>query len=337
MSELTILRTFPGSENYNLFEDLPKQIYEENSPRFILGNDPVEVYLEGCYVLLKDGIAVGRLAFYENDKLKYNDEKVCTIGSFECVNDQELSRYLLSHAVELAREKGYSQIIGPMEGSTWNNYRFSNHNKFPNFFMEPYHHDYYTELFEAFGFKPIANYTSILDNELLIENDEISKFESFYKEKGACFRKLDLSNLESELYKIARFNNEAFSDNFLFTPIAEEDFVKKYLSYQKYLNPDMIWIVEDENGTIQALSFSIKDYMNTKEESLIIKSVARRKDSPYRGIGAYLAHKTYQLAKEKGYSSLIHAMMMQENASVAISEKYTQMDYKSYSLYRYEL
>jgi len=70
MSELTIIRTFPGSENYNLFEDLPKQIYEENSPRFILGNDPVNVFLEGCYVLLNKGGAVGRFAFYENTMTK---------------------------------------------------------------------------------------------------------------------------------------------------------------------------------------------------------------------------------------------------------------------------
>jgi len=224
-----------------------------------------------------------------------------------------------------------------MEGSTWNNYRFSNHNKFPNFFMEPYHHDYYTELFEAFGFKKIANYISVLDTDIKIETEKITKFESIFKKKGAHFRNLDISNLEDELYKIARFNNEAFSDNFLFTPIAEEDFVKKYLSYQKYFNPDLIWIVEDESGAIQALSFSIKDYMNTKEESLIIKSLARRKDSAYRGIGTYLVHKTYQLANQQGYKSLIHAMMIQDNASVAISEKYSQMDYISYSLYGYEL
>lgn len=337
MSDLTIVRTFPGKDNYNLFEDLPKQIYDESSPRFILGNEPVEVFLEGCYVLIKEGKAMGRFAFYENPDLRYENERACTIGSFESVNDQELSHYLLSFAVELAKEKGYHQIIGPMEGSTWNNYRFSNHNDFPNFFMEPYHHDYYPKMFEKFGFKSIANYISALDNDIKIEDEKITKFESVFKEKGARFRNLDISNLEDELYKIARFNNEAFSNNFLFTPIVEEDFVKKYLSYKKYFNPELIWIVEDENEKIQALSFSIKDYLNKQEDCLIIKSLARRKDSPYRGIGSYLVHKTYQLAKQQGYSSLIHALMIQENASVSISGNYTNKEFKSYSLYGYKL
>ena len=203
--------------------------------------------------------------------------------------------------------------------------------------MEPFHHDYYASFFEDFGFKSIADYISNLDRELKFEEETIAKFEKIYKDKGAQFRNLDLSDLECELRKIARFNNDAFSKNFLFTPISEDDFVKKYTQYKDYFNPDLIWIVEDENSEIQALSFSIKDYLNQQEESLIIKSLARRSNSPYRGIGAYLIHKTYQLAKEQGYKSIVHALMLKDNASVNISEKYDGGDYKSYSLYGYEL
>jgi len=337
MSELTIISTRPGAENYALFSELPKSIYAEGSQRFILGNDPVDTLLEGCHVLLKDGNPVGRFAFYENPNLNYEDKRVCTIGSFECVNDLAISNQLLSHSVELAKEKEYQFIIGPMEGSTWNNYRFSHHNKSPNFFMEPFHHEYYASFFEDFGFKSIADYISNLDTEISFEEGTIAKFEKIYKDKGAIFRNLDLSNLEDELRKIARFNNDAFSKNFLFTPISEDDFVKKYIQYKDYFNPDLIWIVEDENAQIQALSFSIKDYLNQQEESLIIKSLARRSNSPYRGIGAYLIHKTYQLAKEQGYKSIVHALMLKDNVSVNISEKYADGDYKSYSLYGYAL
>lgn len=337
MSELNIIRTRPGEYQYSLFNEFPKNIYSDGSQRFTLGNDPADSLLEGCYVLQQGGTVVGRFAFYENPQLIYNEEKVCTIGSFECINDPQVSSHLLSHAIYLAKSKGYTFVIGPMEGSTWNNYRFSDHNEHPNFFMEPYHHDYYPELFKKFGFKPISNYISNLDTDLKFEEDKISKFEQLYKQKGARFRNLDLSNLEMELLKIARFNNDAFSKNFLFTPITEDEFVAKYLPYRKFLNPELIWIVEDEKDEIQALSFSIKDYLNTTNNSLIIKSLARRSNSPYRGIGSYLVHKTYQLAKEQGYQSIVHALMINDNASVSLSQKYDGTDYKSYSLYGYKL
>ena len=337
MSELTIIRTRPGADNYTLFSKLPQKIYAKESQRFILGNDPIDTFLEGCYVLQKKGIPVGRFAFYENPNLAYKNEKVCTIGSFECIDDLELSQQLLSHAVKLAKAQGYTFIIGPMEGSTWNNYRFSDHNDFPNFFMEPFHHACYPEQFRNFGFTPIASYISNLDRDLKFEKEKIEKFEAFYLEKGAKFRNLDMANMEDELCKIARFNNHAFRNNFLFTPISENDFVQKYSQYSDYFNPGLIWIVEDENNEIQALSFSIKDYLNRTEESLIIKSLARRNDSPYRGIGSYLVQKTYQLAVEQGYTSIIHALMIKDNASVSISEKHDAADYKSYSLYGYKL
>jgi hypothetical protein len=99
----------------------------------------------------------------------------------------------------------------------------------------------------------------------------------------------------------------------------------------------LIWIVEDEKGEIHALSFSIKDYLNRDKETLIIKSLARRTQTPFRGIGTYLIHKTYQLAKSEGYDNIIHALMLQDNTSVNISEKYDGEDYKSYTLYKYEL
>ena len=339
MSELRILKTLPGADNFSLFEDFPKQIYNENSPRFMQGNDTVETYLEGCYVIFKSDAVVGRFAFYENPLLEYKNEKVCTIGSFECVNDNIVSQYLLTSAANIARSKGYKRIIGPMEGSTWNSYRFSLHNEYSNFFMETYHHDYYPNQFENFGFKSMANYISVLDqldsSDDLKEN--LDEIENGFKKQGALIRNLDLGNLENELYKIAKFNNEAFKDNFLFTPMVEKDFVEKYIKYKQYLNPELIWIVEDENQSIHALSFSIKDFLNTTEESIIVKSLARRKDSKFKGIGLFLATKTRQLAKINGCKSLIHAFILENNASVNISKKFNTDSYKSYSLYCYEL
>lgn len=337
MEGFNLQRFLPGDKDYHFFTDFVKELYTPDSQRFLRGNDPVRTFLEGCYLLVKDGRPVGRFAVYENPQLKYDDQVACCIGSYECVNDLEISQRLLSEAVKRAKELGYSYLLGPMEGSTWNNYRFSDHNDFPNFFMEPYHHAYYANQFKAFGFSVIGEYVSNIDEEVLVPNKDIDSFEEYYKARGAQFRFLRMDDLENDLRKIAHFSNDAFQHNFLFTPIDEEDFVKKYLSIKDYFDPALVMIVEDEHNEIEALSFSIKDYNESRGKSLIIKSLARRNDSKLRGIGAYLIQKTYQLARDNGYDNVIHAMMIKDNASKKISENYHGADYKSYSLFGLEI
>lgn len=337
MSIFKLHRLLPNDKDYHLFDDFIKKLYEPNSQRFLRGNDPVETYLEGCYVLQKGDETVGRFALYENPNLKYKDQLACCLGSYECAKDSEISHELLSSATKRAKELGYSYLIGPMEGSTWNNYRFSDHNKYPNFFMEPFHHAYYSDQFKEFGFSIIAEYVSNLDEEVTVPEKDIDAFEEYYKARGAQFRFLCLNDLENDLHKIARFSNDAFQHNFLFTPINEDEFVAKYLRIKNYFDPALVMIVEDENDEIEALSFSIKDFNESRGKSLIIKSLARRNDSKLRGIGAYLIQKTYQLARANGYDNVIHALMIKDNASKKISENYHGSDYKSYSLFGMEI
>lgn len=333
MSMYNIIKTLPGKQYFDLFENLPTGLYNKESFRFKSGHDPVHTHLEGCYVLLKNKEPLGRFAFYENPELKYKNKPAACIGSYECIADKHLSEELLLYAIKLAATKGYKWLIGPMEGSTWNSYRFSNHNRQPNFFMEPYHHNYYNEHFINAGFETIAEYFSNIDQTLDYDKEKLDQFEQYYLSKGAVFRNLNMDDLENDLRKIALFSIEAFSNNFLYTPITTDNFVSKYKKLRQLFDPHLVWIVEDTEGEMQALIFSIKDHFDVSNETLIIKSMARKISSSYRGIGRYLAEKIIQIAKESGYKKVIHALMIKDNASLRISEKYTRQDYKSYTLY----
>jgi len=333
MSNYKIIKALPNTTDFPLFADLPNQIYSPDSQRFLLGNDPVERHLEGCYVLLENGKAIGRFSFYENPNLQYQGKAAACIGSYECIDNQEASELLLQHTFKLAKDKGYTWLIGPMEGSTWENYRFSLHNKRPNFFLEPYHHAYYNQQFQAVGLQSIARYISNLDEQLEFDEVRLNDFEQYLKTKGAVILNINLENIEEELNKIGQFSIEAFSKNFLYTPITPEAFTTKYAKVQSFLQRELIWIVEDENIEIQAISFAIKDYCDPKGETVIIKSLARKQESSFRGLGAFLAGKTYQTVQSLGYKKVIHAMMIQENISVNISENYSGNIYKEYVLY----
>jgi hypothetical protein len=337
MRDFKIIRTVPGNAQYTLFERLPARIYDPTSIRFKLGNDPISTHLEACYLLSEGNEPIGRFAFYENPELKYENQGAASIGSYECIDDLEASEYLILYARELAKSKGYAWLVGPMEGSTWNNYRFSKNNQHPNFFMEPYHHTYYNQQFLNVGFEEIADYYSNRDQTLDFDREELNNFEKRCLDMGAVFRKLNMDDLMNDLTKIALLSLDGFANNFLYTPIAVEEFVEKYEKLKHFFNPDLVWIVEDLRGEMQAFVFAIKDYMDPSNETLIVKSMVRRKSSPFRGVGSYLAGKIVQIAKEAGYKKVVHALMIRDNVSMQISKKYTGDAYKSYALYGLKL
>jgi hypothetical protein len=137
----------------------------------------------------------------------------------ECIYDQTTVDFIAEELRRLANENNKDLVLGPMEGSTWSNYRFSDNNDHPSFFMEPYHHAYYPKLIETSGFKPFAHYVSNLDTQLNYNKQRIVEFETTLEDAGAFIRSLDMEDLEADLTRIGEFCNDAFATNVLFTPI----------------------------------------------------------------------------------------------------------------------
>lgn len=333
MGEFEIVKVEDGTAEENLFNTVPKQLYPEGSQRFVFGNEPQTKDLMGKFILLRNGRVIGRFALYTPENLLYHGEKAACIGSFECVNDADSATYLLDFAKKTLKALDFKYLIGPMEGSTWDNYRFSKDNSQPNFFLEPYNHTYYNQLFLQNGFAEIASFISNLDDALHCDKDLLQKEEDNYHGAGAIIRNIDMQYLRKELIAIAEFCNEAFSSNFLFTPIDPLIFADKYEQLSTLFLPEHIWIFEDSQRNIQAICFNLKDYNDPKGKTLIIKSLARRKDSKFKGIGNFLANKTYYAAIDAGYDKIIHAFMIVENKSVGLSEDRNGRAYKNYSLY----
>lgn len=336
--QFQLIQVRPGEPDFEIFQLLHEQLYESGSPRFGAGHDPKDKHLAGCYLLFDEKRAVGRFAFYENPDLVFKGQKACCVGSYECVDENDTAHYLLTEAKKLAKSKGHKWLIGPMEGSTWESYRFSNYHQFSSFFTEPYHHLYYNNHFKDAGFEPIAQFTSNFSDNLKFDASEIEKTQSEYLKNGLTFRHLDMNNLWGDLKKIGQFSIEAFSQNFLYTPITVDEFVTKYASFQQVFDPDLVLIAEDSKQNIQAISFSLPNYSDPNRSSFILKSMARKVDSQFKGVSKFLTEKTYQIATSKGYDTAIHAFMIEENASNKISaQQYESSEYASYSLYGLEL
>ena len=131
----TIIHTMPGDPNFHLFESIAKEIYPADSIRLRIPEKISTGYLESCSIILTNGIPKARVALYSNPFLKYQERRAFCVGHFESVDDFDIANELLEHVAKKAKELGAEYLIGPMNGSTWENYRFSTHNNHPNFFF----------------------------------------------------------------------------------------------------------------------------------------------------------------------------------------------------------
>jgi hypothetical protein len=333
MSSLRFIYTKPLETDFNLFHQVLENVYPKELQQ-ISKHKFSQLHLSTCVVLIQNDKPIGRFSFYENPGLRFKDYKVASIGSYECANDSLLAKTLLDEAKKLAKSKGYDYLLGPLEGSTWESFRFSVPSKHPFFFLEPFHHAYYLEQFEQNGFSVASNYVSNLDTQMSFSLDGLEKMEAKLKLNKLTIRNIRLDDLENELLKLAQFSNLVFAQNLLFSPIKEKDFVRKYLTIKPFLDPDLVVFIENENAEIQGIAFAIKDLYDPSGETVVYKTIGRIKGEHLEGLGQYLVAKMNQIASGKGYKKAIQAFMIEDQASVTISESIFRADvYKRHLLY----
>ncbi len=327
-----VIKLKPGDPDFYLFENFPEKIYPADSTRFKLPDQLNTDLLASCYVLMDDGEVKSRAALYNNPYLSYNDKKTFCVGNYESVDDLNASFELLQHISLEAKNAGGEFLIGPMNGSTWDSYRFSTHHEHPNFFLEPYHHLYYNHHFLNAGFHVIGKYFSNKGN-IIHNQPELIERENELKNAGVNFRNIDLADFENDLEKLYELSSIAFKKNFLYTPISKAAFLKKYNETRKVVNPEFVVFAEDKNKQLIGFLFCVNDFFNTREKSLIIKTAARHPDNKWRGLAHVLFNIVCVRALEQNYTSLIHAFMYDGGTSVGITKDFSGNEYKNYALY----
>ncbi len=321
-------------ELYKEFINFPFELYGDIAQRFKSQFSVIDSAT--CLLLLDGEKACGRLALYENKDLLYNNIPAITIGNYECIDNDEACNTLLQSAFDIAREKEYKYVIGPMNGSTWKSYRFMDDQTQPLFFSENLHQTYYPEQFRKNYFVTIADYISQVDKELVFGKYLYLK-EKFAQE-NIEIRKIDMGNLEMELLLLYDLCSEVFINNFLYTPISVDDFINLYKPLMPLLDKDMILMGEDRNtGKLAGFLFAIPNLYDKKRESIIVKTLARNPARKYAGIPQLLCDMITQYASENHIKKIYHAFMHVDNKSVGASGKFSGHDFRKYTLYGREV
>ncbi|MEZ5012659.1 MAG: hypothetical protein R2794_00045 [Chitinophagales bacterium] len=331
MMDIQLYTTKPGENDFSNFLTFPEKLYGTEHKKYI--HSFVETNLHACLYVVQNSEVAGRVAIYANPNLKWQGETCLCFGAYECLDDPEVSNCLLDRIEKTAEELQTKWIIGPLSGSTWNTYRFSLQNNKPHFFLEPYHPDYYNTQVKAAGYSAIAEYFSTLDEEMHIDTEQMKTFAARFASLGAVIRPFNVTDPKGELLRIGQFCIESFQNNLLYTPISPDTFADAYAPYVNLFEPTFILLAENNNKELQALFFAMPDHTDSSKKTIIIKSIARKKGSSFRGISTYLCYLVYQKAKSMGYTRAIHAFMHKENISGALSARFSLDRFKQYVLY----
>ncbi len=260
-----------------------------------------------------------------HDRPDYNGRKTSYIGN---VNIHEKYRkneeQLFNKVFEELKKEGIEIIIGPLNGTTWNTYRYVTEkgNGRP-FLLEPWNEDYSVSLFEKLDFKHLAEYISTVMEGMNSDgrknlNKKIEKLKKFDYYKDIKVESAENKDLLTVLNKVYDLTVEAFKNNFLYSELEREIFLKMYLSYEDKIVKKffkMLYLRDELIGYV----FGIPDYTELgckgKIDTIILKTIAVSPEYNGKGMGYILINSLVEEAEKEGYENIIYALMHESNVS----------------------
>lgn len=314
-------------QNYEqLLNAFSAELYPGHSLSNLQCHEPVDDGFYCGFALFRQTAIVGMACVVRNSNLSFEKGRAVCISHYECIDDADASKMILKAVAEYCRKKGYEFLIGPLNGSTWNGHRFSTGPVNDHYFSEPFHKSYYADQFLVSGFGTLAKYLTQIDKQLVIpQRPDILN-------EDIVFRSIDMKNYAAEVRKIFSFCGTIFRNNFLYTPITEAAFLKKYMALQPLIDPEFVLIAE-ENGAMVGLLLAFHDRYCQDERRLVLKTLGRKSGFNYAGVAHELLRRMVQIAVANDYQSILHAFMHQSNASKNVSNKFSGRPFRQYELF----
>ena len=295
----------------NISQEESQKIMIERPSEIVIFND-------------ESNIVIGSLHLWHN-RPDYNGRKTSYIGN---VNIYEKYRkdeeQLFNKVFEELKKEGIEIIIGPLNGTTWNTYRYvTEKGSRRQFLLEPWNEDYSVSLFEKLDFKHLAGYISTVMEGMNSDrrknlNKKIEKLKKFDYYEDIRVESAENKDLLTVLNKVYDLTVEAFKNNFLYSELEREIFLKMYLSYEDKIIKKffkMLYLRDELIGYV----FGIPDYTELgykgKIDTVILKTIAVSPEYNGKGMGYILINSLVEEAEKEGYENVIYALMHESNVS----------------------
>lgn len=190
---------------------------------------------------------VGRIAtcinYIHNE---YHMEKTGFFGFFDVIDDYEVAEVLLKVALITIKAEKMTQMIGPANFST-------NHEvgmlvegyDSPPVIMMTYNKPYYNDFVERFGLKKVKDLLAFrIDTTSTIDPRLIRVAERIREKENVRLRTLQMKHFDEEVALIQRIYNAAWSRNWGFVPMSEDEFRHMGKDMKQIVDPGMVYIAE---------------------------------------------------------------------------------------------
>jgi GNAT superfamily N-acetyltransferase len=179
----------------------------------------------------------------------FHGEQTGFFGFFDVENDKEASTALFDAAAAWLRSRGAKSLRGPYNPST--NYEIAllvEGFEEPPAIMMTYNYPYYVDLIEGYGFqKAMDLYTYSIDVKDFVVRDKLTRVSERVKTRQKIrIRKVNMKDYESEVARIREIYNDAWSANWGFVPVSEEEFAHLAKDMKQIVNPNIVFIAEQE-------------------------------------------------------------------------------------------
>lgn len=365
-----VVRPVVSASERKRFLTLPWSIYPDRYPAWVppllmeerkrLDPEKNPFFEHGdvaLFLATQEGRPVGRIAAVENTlHNEYHADLVGFFGQFECVEDQEVANALLDAAAAWLRAQGLESIRGPVNFSLNEESGLLVDNfEDPPAILMTYNPPYYQRLLETWGMSKAKDLWAWSGSKQVFNERRFRVLERVIARSPHRIevRNLDMKNFDRDVDLIRRLYNEAWEDNWGFTPMtdAEVDHMAKGL--KPVVDPDlaMIGLVDgqpagfalslpDVNQAIKPVNgrlfpFGILKLLRGMKRIDRIRIITLGLLPAYRrsGLDALFYFETFKRGTGKGYHGESSWILEDNTVMNRALEKMGFSLYKTYRLY----
>lgn len=286
-------------------------------------------YLVAHLLAKKNNQTLASLSLYNNPYIRHNGEEVLLFGNLQFSESiAEANNALLQEAGIRAQQMGKKCLLGPMNGSTWQDYRLPLEGDQPMFWGDIFAPQSWSQMLYDAGFICAASYHSAAGKLHHMNQTGIPA--------GVTIRIMSPETFEKDITLLYPLIGCAFSNNLYYSPVSETDFYRQYHAAKPLMDAGLSCIAISENKAV-AFALAYPDLTDETKQAIIFKTIARHPDTNISGLVPAVRNTVFSAAWRNGFQRVIHAFMQDSNRSVMHSREVGGTVIRRYALFAKKL
>lgn len=252
---------------YKIYKDDPmwvEPLRSEVRAQFDLDKNPL---LDHCdyqlFILVENQQTIGRVAaFIDNLAIDYWESKTGLFGYYECPQDTNASKMLLSSAAEWLRKKGMTAMRGPWSFVSQEWGAVLEGFEPPPVVMSPYNPPFYNKQFTDFGLSKVKDllvYYIDAREGYQIPDRILTLTEKVSKKFDVHIRHMDMKHFDRDVNTFIDLSNRSLGNNWGYSPVTDAEVKAMAEDMKPILHPKAVVFAEDGQGKAIGFGIAIPD------------------------------------------------------------------------------